>query len=63
MFICTDGDNAYASGDTLEEAFANYKSDVGDDVNVDDLEFYQAEGPLEVEVKLVCKCTPVKKTK
>jgi len=62
IYIVTDGDNHYSEGRTLEDAFANFKSEVLDEVNQEDLFVYEAE-QIQVEFKIIKRSVPVKAPK
>lgn len=59
QFICTDFDKCYGIGNTLEEAFAEYR-EYHDNETIENLTFFEAV-PVEIEVKIIAKPIPVAK--
>lgn len=52
-FICVDGRNQCAEGMSLQEAFDNFKDEVDDGADVDDVHFYEVSRQVKVEQKVI----------
>lgn len=58
VYLCSNDENSFSEGTTLEEAHQNFCDEI-DDIGVSDCVFYEAER-LEVEVKIIRKEIPIK---
>jgi len=52
-FICIDDDDCMTCGSSVEDAFDNYKSDISDYVDIEELTFYELKNPIKASLKLV----------
>jgi hypothetical protein len=52
-FLCIDDNEDCVVGSSIEAAFALYKSDIDDFIDISDLTFYELKNPIKARLSLV----------
>jgi hypothetical protein len=51
-FLCIYDDECCTVGNSIEEAFNTYKSDINDTIDISDLTFYELKNPITARLVL-----------